>query len=134
MKHLKKFNEALIDPERYKRSREITEFCDTYLAYLSDSPKSFKSGVDGSPDRYYRYSLFTNFNGLGTREFSWSEVKDYFIPFMHAFIDEYKMYDKYIIFSRGREGASRFTIDQLLNDEIPNEEDISNINFYIANE
>jgi hypothetical protein len=78
MKHLKKFNESI-------NREELQDFCDTYLAYLLDNDE-FKvyvsrhstaiSLVKGRREEY---------KALNSPEFifTWDEIKDYFIPFLH---------------------------------------------------
>jgi hypothetical protein len=77
MKHLRKFNESL--------KEELQDFCETYLAYLIDDNFSVRiSKFKG--DDFHQILLQRNFM------FIWSDVKDYFLPFLHFLFKDYELY------------------------------------------
>jgi len=84
MKHLRKFNESL-------NKEELQDFCDTYLAYLLDEGYSIE--VSGSDE----YVLVLRNENRPTNVpmdspellFTWEEVKDQFIPFLHMLSKQY---------------------------------------------
>jgi hypothetical protein len=85
MIHLRRFNESL-------NKEELQDFCDTYLAYLLDEGYSIEASEIGF-DEYLlvlRNEITTNVP-IDSREllFTWEEVKDQFIPFLHMLSKQY---------------------------------------------
>ena len=98
MKHLKKFNESL-------NKEELQDFCDTYLAYLLDEGYSIVNRGDSSNSWIGKYGpgygddLITLKKGNDSDRrvqidspeflFTWDEIKDQFIPFLHMLSKKY---------------------------------------------
>ena len=86
MKHLKEFNESL-------NKEELQDFCDTYLAYLLDEGYSIEASEIG----FGEYVLVLRNENRPTNVpidspellFTWEEVKDQFIPFLHMLSKQY---------------------------------------------
>ena len=86
MKHLKEFNESL-------NKEELQDFCDTYLAYLLDEGYSIEASEIG----FGEYVLVLRNENRPTDVpidspellFTWEEVKDQFIPFLHMLSKQY---------------------------------------------
>lgn len=77
MKHLRRFNENL--------KGQLQDFCETHLAYLIDDNFSVSiSKFKG--DDFHQIMLQRNFM------FIWSDVKDYFLPFLHFLFKDYELY------------------------------------------
>jgi hypothetical protein len=85
MKHLRKFNESL-------NKEELQDFCDTYLAYLLDEGYSIETN-----EMFDEYLLVLRNENRPTDVpidspellFTWEEVKDQFIPFLHMLSKQY---------------------------------------------
>lgn len=94
MKHLRRFNESIDD------KNDLYEFCEGYLAYLLDD-SSFELDVFNTVDVDVIISMAICLTRYGRRkgrylktgqiEFTWSEIKDYYIPFLHILNKEYKI-------------------------------------------
>ena len=86
MIHLRKFNESV-------NKEELQDFCDTYLAYLLDEGYSIEAGEIGF-DEYLlvlRNATKPTNVPIDSPEllFTWEEVKDQFIPFLHILSKQY---------------------------------------------
>ena len=98
MKYLVKFNEDLVNRE------ELKDFCEMYLAYLTDEGFELNIREHNASDswpsvgnkdypelgyqtNYFRVSFYKTDNSL----FFWEEVSDRFIPFVKYLIDNYKL-------------------------------------------
>ncbi len=108
MKYLKKFNES-IDSEE-----QLHDFCETYLAYLLDG--DFELSViwnqhNKTKDRY-NINICKLERGYATG-FTWLEVKDYYIPFLHMLNNHYKIMDE--TESYRRSGSTNETCISLYN-------------------
>jgi len=134
MKHLKKFNESL-------NKEELQDFCDTYLAYLLDEGYSIE--VSGSDE----YVLVLRNENRPTNVpmdspellFTWEEVKDQFIPFLHMLSKQYtisrsiKFWVLNKKFDRGTERAFLdydYDLSMVLEDRVSLEE-VVQINIYL---
>ena len=95
MKHLKKFNESL-------NKEDLQDFCENYLAYLLDEGYSIESLMvsrdsrDGIMMMNDNLIIFKKGDRpddvpLNSPEFlfSWDEIKDQFIPFIHMLSKRY---------------------------------------------
>jgi hypothetical protein len=128
MKYLRKFNES--------KGNDIKEFVDNYLSYLLDEGFETIIDLEKDPDAI---SFSTDLHLLipnndlsdeGTysafgKIFYWDDIKDYFIPFMLMFIEEYS-FSSLKILSKG--GGSRTFrkgggLENLLNDNFNLDED-----------
>lgn len=128
MKYLKKFNES--------KGNDIKEFVDNYLSYLLDEGFETIIDLEKDPDAI---SFSTDLHLLipnndlsdeGTyssfgKIFYWDDIKDYFIPFILMFIEEYS-FSTLKILSKG--GGSRTFrkgggLENLLNDNFSLDED-----------
>jgi hypothetical protein len=102
MKHLKKFNESREELKLQKE--ELQEFCEMYLAYLTDEGFELNIREHNASDswpsvgnkdypelgyqtNYFRVSFYKTDNSL----FFWEEVSDRFIPFVKYLIDNYNL-------------------------------------------
>ena len=83
LKDEKQINESMSHRE------ELEDFCDTHLAYLTD--KNFSTNYL----EFYGGNLteLTIRTMNITQIFTWDEVKDYFIPFLHMLSKEYRLFD-----------------------------------------
>jgi hypothetical protein len=93
MKYLKTFemidfNDIFsLNGSRAKRE-ELTDFCETYLAYLmDDSIKELKVGKPRllQTDKYVCYNVEIYFN----KSVHWDKIKDHFLPFLQMVQKEY---------------------------------------------
>lgn len=77
MIHLRRFDESL--------KEELLDFCETNLAYLLDDNFTVRvSKFKG--DDFHQIMLQRNFM------FIWSDIKDYFLPFLHFLFKDYELY------------------------------------------
>ena len=100
MKYLQTFNEALNRPERKALRQELDDFCSIHLAYLTDEGYSFRSDTFVNANN----QLVSTFIFLKREEsdpyytfnqFSFGEVKDQFIPFVHHLKKKYDILEVY---------------------------------------
>jgi hypothetical protein len=91
MKYLKTFES--IDLEK-----DLRDFCETYLAYLLDGDFQLDviwMGHDYMvhPEDCYTINLI-KLNDYGATGFTWNEVKDSYIPFLHMLNKKYQIMDE----------------------------------------
>jgi hypothetical protein len=91
MRYLKTFES--IDLEK-----GLTDFCETYLAYLLDGDFELDVIWQGHdymvhPEDCYNINL-VKLNDYGATGFTWNEVKDYYIPFLHMLNKDYEIMDE----------------------------------------
>lgn len=140
MKHLRKFNESL-------NKEELQDFCDTYLAYLLDEDFSIeylgkKSNKDQDDSEIISLKKGYRTDSMAIADpslmFSWDEIKDHFIPFIHMLSKQYtitnlKLWNLNRKFNMDKD--TRFFIDyeyslsQILEDKVSLEE-LTQINIY----
>ena len=136
MKHLRRFNESL-------NKEELQDFCDTYLAYLLDDGYSIVASEIG----FGEYVLVLR-NGkrldnvpVDSPEFlfTWDEIKDQFIPFLHMLSKQYtiirsiKFWSLNKKFDRGTERPFidyDYSLPMVLEDKVSLEE-VVQINIYL---
>lgn len=125
MKYLKLFEQHNLDEED---RLDLLDFSNSYLAYLLDD--GFYLWTNGFYDGYMELNLckpyFDGDKAIIERDacskFRWSDIKDYFIPFMNEFDKNYTY--RYITIS-GRSGNTRrFSygsdiLNRLLSDRFP---------------
>jgi hypothetical protein len=133
MKYLRRFNEGLSSNEY----DELKEFCENCLAYLLDdgfevkfsdrlgndeNDSSFLVDSDyfwvdlyGSQDDESNWNLFRD-----SINYSWDEVKDYYIPFIKLINNKYKLVSKKIYFKIAdvENEFHNFSIEEVINDRI----------------
>lgn len=102
MKYLRVF-------ESVKDERELEDFCKDHLAYLLDGDYELSviwqgHGFIGSPKDCYNVNLCKLNDNNQAVGFTWTEVKDYYIPFLHMLNNEYE------IMSEGEEKKSYIRI------------------------
>ena len=101
MKHLRKFSalHSLLEQSNESINKEeLQDFCDTYLAYLLDEGYSIEASEIG----FGEYALVLRNENRPTdvpidselfvniwMQFTWEEVKDQFIPFLHILSKQY---------------------------------------------
>ena len=96
MKHLRKFSalHSLLEQSNESINKEeLQDFCDTYLAYLLDEGYSIEASEIG----FGEYVLVLRNENRPTNVpidspellFTWEEVKDQFIPFLHMLSKQY---------------------------------------------
>lgn len=96
MKHLRKFSalHSLLEQSNESINKEeLQDFCDTYLAYLLDEGYSIEASEIG----FGEYVLVLRNENRPTDVpidspellFTWEEVKDQFIPFLHMLSKQY---------------------------------------------
>ena len=93
MRYLKRFNES-VDLES-----QLRDFSESYLAYLLDdgfrvqvSQASDHSGGGGLPPNAFLIKLSNDI------DFTWSDVKESYIPFLHMLNRDYNIVDQSIQF------------------------------------
>jgi hypothetical protein len=126
MKYLRKFNENILP--YYLVSKDITDFCEMYLAYLVDDgfnisyqPGNQNSKAKGGPVTYVTI-CFNKTHNRPVVTFSGDEIEDRFIPFVHMLNKNYEILD-IIIFNKNEQDPHRYieykpTIEEILNGEI----------------
>jgi len=75
--------------ESLSHREELEDFCDTHLAYLTDENFSinYAEHYGGNVTELTIKTLSV------TQIFTWDEVKDHFIPFLHMLSKEYKLFN-----------------------------------------
>ena len=86
MKHLKKFNESIVD--------NIKDLTENYLAYLTDEDfiydiRKLNGEIQISIRKYFNDTTPNVEEGLRKREFDWQDVKDRVIPFLSILKKDY---------------------------------------------
>ena len=138
MRYLKRFNEGL----QLKETEELMDFAENCLAFLLDegfqlelvdrygrnpNDPSFEEDTE-----YYWIDLYGPTNDEdNTRNFSWEEVKDYYIPFISLIKNRYKLVDNereykgdlvYFKVQTGRRfdehSFFNFTVEEIMNDNV----------------
>jgi hypothetical protein len=104
MKYLKRFNENYDVKDKPQWFSELEDFCQTSLAYLID--EGYEVNCDNNVNKFpeppgfcahYEGStgVIVNLYNLGkirNREaFNWSEIKDYYIPFLKLLSRRYRL-------------------------------------------
>jgi hypothetical protein len=95
MRYLKTFESVDLE-------NDLRDFCETYLAYLLDSDFELSviwngQGYLGREEEPYNINLCKLNWDLGWGEatsFTWNEVKDSYIPFLHMLGKEYEIMDE----------------------------------------
>jgi hypothetical protein len=91
MRYLKKFNESNISETWLE---ELKDFCETNLAYLLDQGFEFKYDINrrNFPELYFSGSAVNiELQMHNQSTFSWSQVKDYYIPFIQLISRRYEL-------------------------------------------
>jgi len=83
MKYLKRFNES-VDMEA-----ELKSFTEDCLAYLLDD------GLNVEVQRAYKQEGYEIALYNATREFTWRQIKDYYIPFIQLLSNRYELLPLY---------------------------------------
>ena len=88
MIYLKRFNEGLEED----RTDEIQNFCNDYLVDLLDMGYIIKVINIPSPKKHNIYNI--NFSSIKNHNFNytWDDIKDYFIPFFEFLSTRYEVY------------------------------------------
>ena len=127
MKYLKKFNES-VDIESLNTVLELKSFTEDCLAYLLDD--GLEVDVQNAykqegywEEKIYEISLFNS-----TREFSWRQIKDYYIPFIQLLSNRYEILplytfkdevDNFIIkIAANFSGYYHYTYEDIINDRV----------------
>jgi hypothetical protein len=116
MKYLKRFESA---------SKEIKEFCETYLIDLIDLIDICCSIDIKTSLHRYEFQLFSN------KELYWKDVKYSFLPFLQVLIENYSVFGNEILFFSSFGRRYSYTIDQLLSDDLPESYKFYSIGFKI---
>ena len=124
MKYLKKFNES-VDIESLNTVLELKSFTEDCLAYLLDD------GLDVEVHKAYRSNPYFKQEGYeislfnSTREFSWRQIKDYYIPFIQLLSNRYDLVsthssiDTFVVkIAAHYSGYYYYTYDDIINDRI----------------
>jgi hypothetical protein len=157
MKYLKRFNENYDVKDKPQWFSELEDFCQTSLAYLIDEgyevncdnnantfpePPGFCAHYDG--DTGVIINLY-NLGRVRNRDaFKWSEIKDYYIPFLKLLSKRYRLlhfnlfkdksYDEdetKLICIHG-EGYNYYTLNDLINDNISDDTKIYGISVKVV--
>lgn len=115
MKHLRRFNES-VDMEALNMVLELKSFTEDCLAYLMDEglnvevEKAFR-------EEGYDISLFNS-----TREFTWQQIKDYYIPFIQLLSNRYEIInmtgDYTVKIGANYSGYYYYTYDDIIKDKV----------------
>ena len=118
MKYLKKFNES-VDIESLNTVLELKSFTEDCLAYLLDDGLEVEV-QNAYKQEGYEISLFNS-----TREFSWRQIKDYYIPFIQLLSNRYDLVsthssiDTFVVkIAAHYSGYYYYTYDDIINDRI----------------
>ena len=89
MRYLKTFESVDLE-------NDLRDFCETYLAYLLDGDFELSviwqgRGYMGPEKDCYNINLCKLDDYSSAAGFTWNEVKDYYIPFIHMLNNEYKI-------------------------------------------
>ena len=91
MRHLKRFNEDVIDPTKLHKE-DLQDFCETYLSYLLDDgfevhivEHNFCCSINIHKTGY-PVGWKSNVTSIG---FKWEDISDRFIPFLKVLYDNY---------------------------------------------
>ncbi len=115
MKHLRKFNETKIGDS-------VKEFCDNYLSFLKDN--GFTCYVNGNNFNTH-ITITKTSNDFNVLRFKYSDIADDFIPFLNLLSKKYKIsfnnvgLNTYKPQRKLSEYNRLFSIDQILNNEVP---------------
>ena len=91
MRYLKTFESVDLE-------NDLRDFCETYLAYLLDGDFELSviwngHGYLGREEDDYNINL-VKLNDYGATGFTWNEVKDSYIPFLHMLDKQYEIMDE----------------------------------------
>lgn len=119
MKYLKCFNENNYSDLLKK---ELTEFCDNYLAYflddgfLYDIGREFGRSYNGNQE----IIIYKMYDDSGSKFFTWETIKDHFIPFLTILSKEYKISNEFStpIYFVTKQGNYTLSIMAILNDNL----------------
>ena len=146
MKHLKKFSaiHSLLEQSNESLNKEeLQDFCDTYLAYLLDEGYSIEASEIGF-DEYVlvlRNENRPTYVPIDSPEllFTWEEVKDQFIPFLHMLSKQYTITRSikfWVLNKKFDRGTERpfidydYSLPMVLEDKVSLEE-VVQINIYL---
>ena len=122
----------------------LKDLCDTNLAYLKDDNFIVRV-VPSRPDSFFIFIGLDGFNQSGERDyFSWSSVKDHFIPFFHYLMKDFKIQDtakghnprgiSFVSYDSTGTVNEHIDVDEILNDEIANDTQIAGLSIFIKSE
>jgi hypothetical protein len=135
MKHLRRFNESL----QLKELEDLMDFAENCLAYLLDEGFQLElvdrygrgpNDPSFDQDTEHWLDLYGPTNGEDNRNFSWEEVKDYYIPFISLIKNRYRLVDDggykgdqiYFKVQLGRRFDEHtfmnYTVDEIISDKI----------------
>ena len=120
MRYLRKFNES------FSKVHNLEEFCENYLAHLLDD--GFKFKVETADDAgmldcsylitfAFKEIIDYNMRYDDEHEFTWSEIKDTFIPFVTMLNNSYNIFEIYFNITKATQNFT-VNIDSLIADEI----------------
>ena len=124
MKHLKvyeQFNNNDIE--------KLKEFCNDYLAYLLDEGFRIKVEPKFRESKYFTdntnkqaqkltISIYRVLdNPVRTVRFSWEQIKDYFIPFLHVLNDNYIISDRPNSWTPIRISDTTYSVEDILEND-----------------
>jgi hypothetical protein len=148
MKHLKRFNEGF-EPNEVE---DLKDFCNNTLAYLLDDGFEVKfSKLEVEKDEYLNITLYGPIDttyiksrglasylyitGEGDRRlFSWSEIKDYYIPFIMLLKNRhYIPYNKiaFVVEVDSKIHQRVFMVDEIVDDNKVIQTDIFSISLKV---
>lgn len=117
MIYLKKFNEDLTQDE----IKELTQFGQDCLAYLLD--EGFEFDYERSIGDCWWFDLYGPQDEYENPiAYTWDQVKDYYIPFLHLLKARYKLVDNiiYVKIAAGQDVATSFanyTFDEVVDEQ-----------------
>ena len=119
MRYLKSFNES-VDMESLNMVLELKEFTQDCLAYLLDE------GLNVEVQKAYKQEGYEISLSNLTREFSWRQIKDYYIPFIQLLSNRYEILDlrnmessKMVVkIGANYSGYYYYTYEDIINDRV----------------
>lgn len=119
MKHLRSFNES-VDIESLNMVLELKSFTEDCLAYLLDE------ALEVEVQKAYKQEGYVIILFNSTREFSWTQIKNYYIPFIQLLSNRYEVLplntfqeeDFIIKIGANYSGYYYYTYSDIINDKI----------------
>ena len=117
MKYLKRFNES-VDMEALNMVLELKSFTEDCLAYLLDD------GLNVEVQKAYKQEGY-EISLYNAREFTWIQIKDYYIPFIQLLSNRYEILiqtpyisDYVVKIGANYSGYYHYTYEDIINDRV----------------
>jgi hypothetical protein len=117
MRYLKRFNES-VDMEALNMVLELKSFTEDCLAYLLDD------GLNVEVQKAYKQEGY-EISLYNAREFTWIQIKDYYIPFIQLLSNRYEILiqtpyisDYVVKIGANYSGYYHYTYEDIINDRV----------------